>query len=664
MKDLQHSPDRSPQNGTPATPSPNSSRPESPGLLPYKYISLMDRIKAKIADDEPFFSLEFFPPKTEEGAVNLVARLERMLLGGPLFCDITWHSAGDPTSDKHTSSTAIAGTMLNYVGMETMLHLTCIGASKATMINQLERAKELGIRNILALRGDAKFGEEWKPEPDGFNYATDLVRFIRLHYGDYFVICVAGYPSGHPDCESYEADLQNLKTKVDAGADFIITQLIFQSKTFLKYVQDCRNIGITVPILPGIMPFQSYQSLRHITRLSKMEIPQEILDEVIPIKDNDEAIRNWGIDIAYRMCSEILAAKGAPGLHFYTLNREVATVSVLKRLGMWCEEPKRMLPWKPTANHIRCMEDVRPIFWRARQKSYVQRTSDWEDFPNGRWGDSSSAAFGALKDHYPFYLTSKSSHEELLSMWKKELNSEEDVWDVFYHYITGEAYDDGVKVTRLPWEDDEVTLETSLISSELASINRKGVLTINSQPRINCVPSTDPAVGWGSHDGYIFQKAYLEFFVSKEKVDCLKEILPEYPLVNYHIVNCTGEADYTNCDEHKPIAVTWGVFPGREIIQPTVVDPVAFKAWKDEAFMLWLNPWADLYPEGSRSQELIRYFHDNYYLVNLVDNEFPKETVLWEIVDRMCSMAESRSDGAVQQEEACQPKFQKLAASQ
>ncbi|XP_013411345.1 methylenetetrahydrofolate reductase-like [Lingula anatina] len=507
MKDLQHSPDRSPQNGTPATPSPNSSRPESPGLLPYKYISLMDRIKAKIADDEPFFSLEFFPPKTEEGAVNLVARLERMLLGGPLFCDITWHSAGDPTSDKHTSSTAIAGTMLNYVGMETMLHLTCIGASKATMINQLERAKELGIRNILALRGDAKFGEEWKPEPDGFNYATDLVRFIRLHYGDYFVICVAGYPSGHPDCESYEADLQNLKTKVDAGADFIITQLIFQSKTFLKYVQDCRNIGITVPILPGIMPFQSYQSLRHITRLSKMEIPQEILDEVIPIKDNDEAIRNWGIDIAYRMCSEILAAKGAPGLHFYTLNREVATVSVLKRLGMWCEEPKRMLPWKPTANHIRCMEDVRPIFWRARQKSYVQRTSDWEDFPNGRWGDSSSAAFGALKDHYPFYLTSKSSHEELMSMWKKELNSEEDVWDVFYHYITGEAYDDGVKVTRLPWEDDEVTLETSLISSELASINRKGVLTINSQPRINCVPSTDPAVGWGSHDGYIFQKS-------------------------------------------------------------------------------------------------------------------------------------------------------------
>merc|ERR1711923_600134 len=124
------------------------------------------------------------------------------------------------------------------------------------------------------------------------------------------------------------------------------------------------------------------------------------------------------------------------------------------------------------------------------------------------------------------------------------------------------------KVTRLPWDDDEIVAETALISEQLADINRRGVLTINSQPRINCAPSTDPSVGWGIPNGYIYQKAYLEFFTSKENVEALKEVLQNYPLVNYHIINHSGAADYSNCDESQPIAVTWGVFPGKEIIQP------------------------------------------------------------------------------------------------
>ena len=150
--------------------------------------------------------------------------------------------------------------------------------------------------------------------------------------------------------------------------------------------------------------------------------------------------------MAYDMCKKLMDSGCVSGLHFYTLNREVATIQILKRLGMWCEDPKRSLPWKLTANHNRCQEDVRPIFWRARPKSYVHRTSDWDEFPNGRWGNSSSAAFGELSDYYLFYLKSRTAKEELKKMWGQELTCEQDVFDVFYHYITGEPTANGVKV--------------------------------------------------------------------------------------------------------------------------------------------------------------------------------------------------------------------------
>ena len=195
-----------------------------------------------------------------------------------------------------------------------------------------------------------------------------------------------------------------------------------------------------------LLYLKAYQSLRHIVKLSKLEVPQDILDAINPIKDNDEAIRNFGVDLAYGMCKTLLDSGNVNGLHFYTLNREVATIQILKRLGMWCEEPRRPLPWKLTANHNRCQEAVRPIFWRARPKSYVHRTSDWDEFPNGRWGNSSSAAFGELSDYYLFYLKSRTPKEELQKMWGQELKCEQDVFDVFYHYITGEPKANGVKV--------------------------------------------------------------------------------------------------------------------------------------------------------------------------------------------------------------------------
>ncbi|CAO2590009.1 Methylenetetrahydrofolate reductase, partial [Lemmus lemmus] len=442
-----------------------------------------------------------------------------------------------------------------------------------------------------------------------------------------------GYPKGHPEAKSFEDDLKHLKEKVSAGADFIITQLFFEADTFFSFVKACTEIGISCPILPGIFPIQGYTSLRQLVKLSKLEVPQKIKDVIEPIKDNDAAIRNYGIELAVNLCRELLDSGLVPGLHFYTLNREVATTEVLKQLGMWTEDPRRPLPWAVSANPKRREEYVRPIFWASRPKSYIYRTQDWDEFPNGRWGNSSSPAFGELKDYYLFYLKSKSPREELLKMWGEELTSEKSVFEVFEHYLSGEPNQHGHIVTCLPWNDDPLAAETSLMKEELLRVNRLGILTINSQPNINGKPSSDPVVGWGPTGGYVFQKAYLEFFTSRETVEALLQVLKKYELrVNYHIVDVQGK-NITNAPELQPNAVTWGIFPGREIIQPTVVDPISFMFWKDEAFALWIEQWGKLYEEESPSRMIIQYIHDNYFLVNLVDNEFLLDNCLWQVVE-------------------------------
>ncbi|XP_048077721.1 methylenetetrahydrofolate reductase (NADPH) isoform X3 [Ursus arctos] len=647
-------PPRSEGSSSGSESSKESSRCSTPGLDPERHDRLREKMRRRMDSGDKWFSLEFFPPRTAEGAVNLISRFDRMGAGGPLFIDVTWHPAGDPGSDKETSSMMIASTAVNYCGLETILHMTCCCQSREQITGYLQKARRLGLKNILALRGGVEpalyclgssflqgpsvfwndpVGDQWEEEEGGFSYAADLVRHIRSEFGDYFDICVAGYPKGHPDAGSFEADLKYLKEKVSAGADFIITQLFFEADTFFQFVKACSEIGITCPILPGIFPIQGYHSLRQLVKLSKLEVPQQIKDVIEPIKDNDAAIRNYGIEQAVSLCQQLLTSGLVPGLHFYTLNREMATTEVLKRLGMWIEDPRRPLPWAVSAHPKRREEDVRPIFWASRPKSYIYRTQEWDEFPNGRWGNSSSPAFGELKDYYLFYLKSKSPREELLKMWGEELTSEESVFEVFAHYLSGEPNQQGYKVTCLPWNDEPLAAETSLMKEELLRVNRQGILTINSQPNINGKPSSDPIVGWGPSGGYVFQKAYLEFFTSRETVGALLQVLKKYELrVNYHIVDVKGE-NITNAPELQPNAVTWGIFPGREIVQPTVVDPVSFMFWKDEAFALWIEQWGKLYEEESPSRMIIQYIHDNYFLVNLVDNEFPLENCLWQVVE-------------------------------
>lgn len=220
-------------------------------------------------------------------------------------------------------------------------------------------------------------------------------------------------------------------------------------------------------------------------------------------------------------------------------------------------------------------------------------------------------------------------------MWGATLDSEQDVWDVFYYYLSGGNNSRGVKVTKIPWNDEELSAETSPLTDTLAQLNKKGVLTINSQPNVNGLTSSDPTHGWGQPGGYIYKKAYVEFFTCATNVKKLKKTLVKYPQVNYHIINKNGKFNYTNAYRQCPIAVTWGVFPGREIIQPTVVDPESFLVWKDEAFALWKEQWGKLYSEDSKSRQIIDSVADSYYLVNLVDNDYPKETVLWKILNEM-----------------------------
>lgn len=570
-------------------------------------MKIIDKINEHQKENRPFFSFEYFPPKTDEGVHNLFDRLDRMASFEPLWIDVTW-GAGGSTAQK---TIEICSNAQKFIGLETMMHLTCTNMPRSQLDDALSTAKAAGIQNILALRGDPPRGEEWKEVEGGFAHAADLVRHIRAEYGDYFGIAVAGYPETHVDAESKEADLQYLKEKIDAGADLIITQLFYDTSMFLEFVKDCRALGINCPILPGMMPIQTFTGFKRMTTLCKTNVPQHISEALEPIQNDDSAVKAYGVKLCIEMCRELLAA-GTPGLHFYTLNLEKAVVQILDGLGLVSKNVARSLPWRTSAYTDRkAKEEIRPIFWSNRPRSYMSRTSSWDDFPNGRWGDSRSPAFGDMGD---WHLSSPEETKMALlrKKWGQNPQTEQDVFNVFVAYCKGE-------IDRLAWNDTILASETTVISDELVNLNNRGFLTINSQPRVNAAPSDDSKFGWGGVGGYVYQKAYLEFFTSPENKEKLLKVISKYPTLTYHFVNVAGDS-ITNTNGTS--AVTWGVFPGKEIIQPTVVDTNAFVVWKEEAFALWKSQWASLYEPSSASHQLINHIHDTYYLINIVDNDF------------------------------------------
>ncbi|KAK4421866.1 Methylenetetrahydrofolate reductase 1 [Sesamum alatum] len=584
-------------------------------------MKVIDKIREATAanDNRAVFSFEFFPPKTEDGVDNLFERMERMVAHNPTFCDITW-GAGGSTADL---TLEIANRMQNMVCVETMMHLTCTNMPVEKIDHALVTIKSNGIQNVLALRGDPPHGQDKFVQVEGgFACALDLVKHMRSKYGDYFGITVAGYPEGHPDViqdggvaptEAYENDLAYLKRKVDAGADLIVTQLFYDTDIFLKFVNDCRQIGITCPIVPGIMPINNYKGFIRMTGFCKTKIPPEIMAALEPIKDNEEAVRAYGIHLGTEMCKKIMAS-GIRTLHLYTLNMEKSALAILMNLGL-IEESKisRPLPWRRPANVFRVKENVRPIFWANRPKSYISRTVGWDQYPHGRWGDSRNASYGALSDYQ--FLRPRSRDKKLHEEWAVPLKNVEDIYEKFMKFCLG-------KLRTSPWTElDGLQPETKIITEQLGNINLKGFLTINSQPAVNGAKSDSPSVGWGGPGGYVYQKAYLEFFCSPEKLNALVDKCKTFPSLTYMAVNKEGtwKSNVNNTDVN---AVTWGVFPAKEIIQPTVVDPQSFMVWKDEAFEIWSRGWAKLYPEDDPSRKLLDEVQSKYYLVSLVDNDY------------------------------------------
>lgn len=305
------------------------------------------------------------------------------------------------------------------------------------------------------------------------------------------------------------------------------------------------------------------------------------------------------------------------------MNLAQSTKMVLEELGLISREgtpTTKALPWRQSLGLSRREEDVRPVFWKNRHKSYVARTQDWDEFPNGRWGDSRSPAFGELDD---YNIGLKGTNEQNIKLWGKP-QSLRDIADIFVRFLKND-------LKSLPWSEIPVTDEALPIVEDLIQLNRRGLLTITSQPSVNGVKSSDPVHGWGPSGGYVYQKAYLELLISPSLLTQLIERIDHTPTMTFYAVDKAGDLR-TNAPSDGPNAVTWGVFPGKEIVQPTIVETISFIAWKDEAFRLGTD-WADCHPAGSPSRQLIESIMNNWYLINIVDNDFHSTRGIFDLFD-------------------------------
>lgn len=278
--------------------------------------------------NEPQFSFEFFPPKSEEGDRNLLEAVAQLVPLEPAFISVTY-GAGGSTREK---TIEIVSRIRDDFGIEAMPHFTCVDSTVGELRATLDQMAELGIENVLALRGDPPQGaSEWTQTEGGLEFSQQLVELISAEYP--FAIGAAAFPETHIHAASAEVDLGHLKAKVDAGADFLVTQLFFDNEAYFDFVLRAREIGITVPIIPGIMPISNVAQLERMTTLCGATIPPELLAALGARRDDPRAVEALGVAYATLQCSELLAG-GAPGIHFYTLNRSPATQAILGALKL------------------------------------------------------------------------------------------------------------------------------------------------------------------------------------------------------------------------------------------------------------------------------------------------------------------------------------------
>jgi methylenetetrahydrofolate reductase (NADPH) len=329
-----------------------------------------EMIAAKILEKKQWFSFEYFPPKTEAGIDNLKKRILRMKELGPLFTDFTW-GAGGSTSEI---TIQLCDTVKNEFGCVANMHLTCTNMAPEKVDEALADCKKCGVCNLVALRGDPPRGsEKWEATEGGFKCAEDLCAYITKNHGDYFSVAVAAYPEGHPDnidivegetaeaaiaslsdaekerysvstdesgkqvvqvCRDakYKIEMEYLKKKIDAGANLIITQMFLDAGVFIQFMQDCKDWGINVPVVPGIMCLNAPGGLKRMVPMCKTRA-QNMMEAADKANTSDEAFKLWAIEFGTDLCKKCLDA-GACGLHFYTLNLERVTLGIIKGLGM------------------------------------------------------------------------------------------------------------------------------------------------------------------------------------------------------------------------------------------------------------------------------------------------------------------------------------------
>lgn len=278
------------------------------------------------ARQERTFSFEFFPPKSDEGFEHLFETVAHLKALGPSFVSVTYGAMGS----TRRKTTDIVARIRREIGIEAAAHLTCVGHTRAELEEILEEIRARGIENIVALRGDPPQGEnEFKPVEGGLSYAYELVRLIRSRYD--CGVAVAGYPEGHTECPDKQRDLEHLKLKVRSGADGVITQLFFDNRCYFDFVERAERIGIDCRIIPGIMPIINYKQIKRFTQMCGATIPADLHDRLSAVEDDPEAVRRIGVEHASAQCRELLKG-GAPGIHFYTLNKSDATMEIFRRL--------------------------------------------------------------------------------------------------------------------------------------------------------------------------------------------------------------------------------------------------------------------------------------------------------------------------------------------
>ncbi|KAL5386389.1 hypothetical protein DPSP01_004117 [Paraphaeosphaeria sporulosa] len=645
---------------------------------------ITDKINA-LPDGANYFSLEFFPPKTAMGFANLSSRLERMAQAlRPLFVNVTWGAGGSTA----TKSLELAEICQRQLGLTTCLHLTCTNMSRKLVDEALEHARALGIRNILALRGDAPRSEEYRdegqlPEDDSnkdFTWAVDLVRYIRKQYGDYFCIGVAAYPEGHSDQSHPEAqdpkfDLPYLVEKTQAGADFLMTQLFFDVDAYDKFETMLREhesgAFTTIPIIPGLLPIQSYQILNRVSKLSHARIPADIVARLDAVKGDDELVKQVGIKVLSEIVDH-LKARPSPtrrGFHFYTLNLEKAVSHIVESChlipqpldddddaieltpGADLQPPEGALRTKDRRRLSSVNSDPRnrviisksshskssnasygvpedeagipqgPVTTRANTLAISEgegslgREATWDDFPNGRWGDARSPAFGEIDGYGP---TLHVSTPQALKLWGHPVDKD-DISKLFRRHIEGD-------LEAIPWSEQGLSPETSTIAKELLALNAKGWWTVASQPAVNGLKSTDPVFGWGPKNGLVFQKPFVEFFLPAADWAKLQPRLQAHDQVTYFASNAAGDFEASNEEGVNP--VTWGSFTGKEIVTPTIIEAVSFRSWCEEAWSIW-REWQRIYAPRTETSKLLGEMRRDLWLVNIIWGDYVEGEGLW-----------------------------------